>query len=334
MIFSLIVSIALAANSFHHYDLNTAWKKWSNEFGHTETVMMHGLSDERKQAFAYNYALVRQHNSMNTSWTLELNEFAAMPFDEFRQRNGYKRYMRENAPKATSVHKMSGIEAPSSIDWRPKLVNPVKNQGQCGSCWTFSTVASLESAYAKLTSSLEEFSEQDLVDCVKNYQGCCNGCGGGLMDYAFGYMKDDQSGADDMESNYPYTAKDGTCAYSASKAFTGAKVTGFVDVTSKDEDALLDAVATQGVISIAVNAAHHWQLYSGGILDVSFLCNPDQLDHGVAVVGYGTEDKDYWIVRNSWGPSWGEEGYIRLVRGKNMCGVATQPSYPTMETAN
>jgi C1A family cysteine protease len=296
--------------------------------------MMHGLSDERKQAFAYNYALVRQHNSMNTSWTLELNEFAAMPFDEFRQRNGYKRYMRENAPKATSVHKMSGIEAPSSIDWRPKLVNPVKNQGQCGSCWTFSTVASLESAYAKLTSSLEEFSEQDLVDCVKNYQGCCNGCQGGLMDYAFGYMKDDQSGADDMESNYPYTAKDGTCVYSSSKAFTGATVTGFVDVTSKDEDALMDAVATQGVISIAVNAAHHWQLYSGGILDVSFLCNPDDLDHGVAVVGYGTEDKDYWIVRNSWGPTWGEEGYIRLVRGKNMCGVATQPSYPTMETAN
>merc|ERR1719354_1271088 len=114
MIFSLLLSIALAGNNFHHFDLNTAWKKWSNEFGHTETVMMHGLSDERKQAFAYNYALVRQHNSMNTSWTLELNEFAAMPFDEFRQRNGYKRYMRENAPKATSVHKMSGIEDQSS----------------------------------------------------------------------------------------------------------------------------------------------------------------------------------------------------------------------------
>lgn len=332
MIFSLICAIALAANNFHHYDLNTAWKRWQMHYGNSETVLAHGLDDERKIAFSYNYALVRQHNSMNMSWSLELNEFAAMPFDEFRQRNGYKPWMKESAPKASATHQIVG-GAPSSIDWRPKLVNPVKNQGQCGSCWTFSTVASLESAYAKLTENLESFSEQDLVDCVKNFQGCCNGCQGGLMDYAFGYMEQSQSGRDDMESNYPYTAKDGTCEYSASKAFSGAKITGYTDVTSKDEDALLDAVANVGVISIAVNAAHHWQLYSGGILDVSYLCNPDKLDHGVAVVGYGTDGKDYWIVRNSWGPSWGEEGYIRLVRGKNMCGVATQPSYPTMEVS-
>jgi len=333
MIFSLICAIALAGNNFHHHDLETAWKKWQSAYGKTETALMHGFNDDRRTAFSYNYALVRQHNTMNASYTLELNEFAAMSYDEFRQRNGYKKWMREQlGSQATGVHKIVG-DAPSSVDWRPKLVNPVKNQGQCGSCWTFSTVASLESAYAKLTESLESFSEQDLVDCVKDYQGCCDGCQGGLMDSAFGYMMQSQSGADDMESSYPYTAKDGSCMYSSSKAFNGAQITGFKDVPSKDEDALKDAVANVGVVSIAVNAAHHWQLYSGGILDVKFMCNPDQLDHGVAVVGYGTDDKDYWIVRNSWGPSWGEKGYIRLVRGKNMCGVATQPSYPTMAVA-
>jgi len=331
MIFSVIFALAFAGNDFHKMDLDTAWRRWQQTYGNSETVLGHGLNNDRKMVFASNWAMVRQHNSMNASYTLELNEFAGMSYAEFSSRNGFMGQLPTN-PAPLGTHEIVG-DAPQSVDWRPKLVNPVKNQGQCGSCWTFSTVASLESAYAKLTDDLQEFSEQDLVDCVKDYQGCCSGCGGGLMDSAFGYMMQSQSGADDMESNYPYTAQDGRCTYAASKAFNGAKITGFKDVASKDEDALLDAVASKGVISIAVNAAHHWQLYSGGILDVSYFCNPDQLDHGVAVVGYGTEDKDYWIVRNSWGPSWGEQGYIRLVRGKNMCGVATQPSYPVMSVS-
>lgn len=296
----------------------------------------------RMKIYMENKKKVAKHNAKAAkgqySYHLAMNEFGDLLHHEFvAQMNGFKKRAKNETERplgATYLAPAHVEKLPTDVDWRTHgAVTPVKNQGQCGSCWTFSTVASLESAYAKLTDDLQEFSEQDLVDCVKDYQGCCNGCGGGLMDSAFGYMMQSQSGADDMESNYAYTAEDGRCKYAASKAFTGAKITGFKDVTSKDEDALLDAVASKGVISIAVNAAHHWQLYSGGILDVSYFCNPDQLDHGVAVVGYGTEDKDYWIVRNSWGPSWGEQGYIRLVRGKNMCGVATQPSYPVMSVS-
>jgi len=319
MIFFALISFALASPllTWEEYKVQYG-KKYANKFEH----------NKRQAAFQENVEKIKKHNSEGHSFTLGLNEWADLTGDEFFK------FMSQpyNRTRPRRVKKLNNT-APDSVDWRSKgAVTPVKNQGQCGSCWAFSTTGSTEGSAAINSGKLISLSEQQLVDCSKAEHN--NGCGGGLMDSAFGYMMQSQSGADDMESNYPYTAKDGTCVYSASKAFTGATVTGFVDVTSKDEDALLDAVATQGVISIAVNAAHHWQLYSGGILDVSFLCNPDDLDHGVAVVGYGTEDKDYWIVRNSWGPTWGEEGYIRLVRGKNMCGVATQPSYPTMETAN
>merc|ERR1719436_1571444 len=305
-------------------------------YSNSATVKAHGINGDRKEIFAYNYAFVRMHNSRNQSFTLALNEFAAMTEEEFTQRNGFRQGERSWRSIGES-HVVIG-DAPSSIDWRPKLVNPIKNQGQCGSCWAFSTIVSLEGQYAKLTNDLTSFSEQDLVDCVKNQKipgqsdTCCNGCQGGLMDYAFQYMIDSQSGSDDTESSYKYTARNGRCKFEKSKAFKDAKVTKYTDITKGSESELMDATATVGPISVAVNANNAWQLYSGGVLKPLF-CPGSKLDHGVAVVGYGKEGaKEYWIIKNSWGKTWGEKGYVRLHRGSNTCGVANSACYPTLES--
>lgn len=331
MIFFLICAFAFA-NNLHTYDLETAWKRWNNMYEKSSTVMAHGIDGERKEIFAYNYAFVRMHNSRNQTFTLALNEYAAMTEAEFKQRNGFTNEQRDWKSLGESYVMQGNV--PDSVDWRPKLVNPIKNQGQCGSCWAFSTIVSLEGQYAKLTSDLQSFSEQDLVDCAKNVkipgssQTCCDGCKGGLMDYGFQYMIDSQSGSDDSEKSYPYTGKDGTCHFDGGSAFKDAQVTGFVDLKSEDE--LLDATANVGPISVAVNANTFWQLYHSGILN-PIVCNPDKLDHGVAVVGYGKDGDDYWIIRNSWGTVWGEKGYARLLRGSNKCGIANgPPSYPKM----
>ena len=153
------------------------------------------------------------------------------------------------------------------------------------------------------------------------------------MDDAFSYMIKSQSGGIDTEAAYPYRGVAGSCSYDTSK--DGAHIGGWTDIPQGDEAALMDAVATVGPVSIAVDAAIGWQLYFGGIMH-PVLCssNPAKMDHGVAIVGYGTDNgKDYWIIRNSWGSGWGEKGYARIVRGKNACGLANAASYPTTVAA-
>jgi hypothetical protein len=172
------------------------------------------------------------------------------------------------------------------------------------------------------------------------------GCKGGLMDDAFDYLVLKQGGAIDTEAAYPYTGRAGTCVYkpnswtsdswakTAAPYRSGASIGGWTDVPAGDEAALLDAVATVGPVSIAVDASIGWQLYFGGIMR-PLLCSsdPKKMDHGVAIVGFGTEGgEDYWIVRNSWGAHWGEKGYARIIRGKNACGLANSASYPTSVT--
>jgi C1A family cysteine protease len=339
MIFALFLAVAFAFNNLYLHSLDDAWKGWLTMYKETETMTQHLLEekmDVRKEIFALNYAYVRMHNSRNASYWLELNEFAAMTNDEFRAtRNGYNNIEHKRMGES---HVMSEEASPSSVDWRGKLVLPVKNQEQCGSCWAFSTIVSLEGQYAKLSESLLSLSEQDLVDCVKNVKipgqsdTCCDGCEGGLMDYAFQYMIDSQSGTDDTESSYKYTARNGRCKFEKSKAFKDAKVTKYTDITKGSESELMDATANVGPISVAVNANNAWQLYSGGVLKPLF-CPGSKLDHGVAVVGYGKEgEKEYWIIKNSWGNTWGEKGYVRLHRGANTCGVANSACYPTLES--
>jgi len=345
----LFVLLALAFagnNNLHNVPLDQAYRQWHVLYGshsHLKTAQFTNgtFSDKRFEIFAKHYALVKMHNSrFNESYTLELNKFATMDNEEFKSfYNGYNNELKKTLPKNPNVRPAydGSVKIADSVDWRDHdLVTDVKNQGGCGSCWTFSAVVSLEGQMAKATGNLVSLSEQDLVDCVKKQKiagstdTCCDGCQGGLMDYAFQYLMDKQDGEEEMEIVYPYTGADGRCNWKSSKAYTDAKVTGFTDVTQGDESSLQEAVSSVGPISVAVNANNGWQLYHSGVL-TPIWCPGSKLDHGVAVVGYGTDSgKDYWIIKNSWGKTWGESGYMRLNRGANTCGVANAASHPTI----
>ncbi|XP_063728288.1 procathepsin L-like [Symsagittifera roscoffensis] len=283
-----------------------------------------------------NLRYVNQHNleaSLNkSSFTTALNEYSDLSIYDVRSTmNGYKYQkklqMTEKPSGAKMFTKPAESKAPESIDWREKgYVTPVKNQGQCGSCWSFSSTGSLEGQHFAKTHKLVSLSEQNLVDCTRSYGNM--GCNGGLMDYAFQYVKD--NGGLDTEKSYPYEAENDKCRFQ--KSDVGATDAGYRDIPAGDEDALKEAVGTIGPISIAIDASHmSFQMYSGGVYNEPN-CSPEQLDHGVLVVGYGTEDgQDYWIVKNSWGESWGENGYIKMSRNRNnQCGVATSASYPVV----
>jgi len=205
---------------------------------------------------------------------------------------------------------------------KKNAVTPVKNQGQCGSCWAFSTTGSLEGAWAISKGKLVSLSEQNLVDCSSSYGN--DGCDGGLMDQAFDYIIANKG--IDTEDSYKYTARDGNCKFN--KNTIGATLTKYTDVTAQSETALQSAIMKQP-ISVAIDASHSsFQFYSSGVYFES-RCSATQLDHGVTAVGYGTSSSAYYIVKNSWGTDWGMQGYILMSRNKNNnCGIATMSCYP------
>lgn len=211
-----------------------------------------------------------------------------------------------------------------TVDWVAKgAVTEVKNQGSCGSCWSFSTTGSMEGAHFIQTGELVSLSEQNLVDCSHNGN---LGCMGGMMDRAFTWT---ESHPLETEADYPYQGWTPTkgCRYDSAKGKVA--VQSFVDVTPQNPDALKAAIA-QGPVSVAVQANQKvFQRYTGGIITAD--CG-DNLDHGVLAVGYGEENgTPYYKVKNSWGPDWGEEGYVRIAitEGTGMCGIQSQPSQPT-----
>jgi C1A family cysteine protease len=277
-----------------------------------------------------NLDYIRAHNAKNSTYTLAMNEHGDLTNDEFlTQFVGYTPIQRDYI-RSVNTKMFSAQALPDSVDWVAQgKVNPIKDQGQCGSCWAFSAVGAIESAYAiEQNTSPISLSEQQLVDCSAA-QGN-QGCNGGLMDQAFEYVK---SKGLTTESNYPYTAQDGTCN-SAKAAQEAVVITGYTDVATNDETQLKAAVAQQPV-SVAVEAdGLDWQFYRSGVM--SDACGTN-LDHGVVAVGYGHDTAsglDYWKVRNSWGSSWGMSGYVLLKRGSTAgsageCGIAMDPSYPT-----
>ncbi|XP_028053339.1 cysteine proteinase RD21A-like [Camellia sinensis] len=308
------------------------YEKWLVKHGKAYNAI--GEKERRFEIFKDNLRFVQEHNAVNRTYKLGLNRFADLTNEEYRSmflggRMEIKK--RLSSPKSDRYVFRAGDRLPESIDWRDKgAVSPVKDQGHCGSCWAFSTIGAVEGINQIVTGDLIQLSEQELVDCDKAYN---TGCNGGLMDYGFQFIIN--NGGIDTEEDYPYRAVDGTCDQNR-KNVRVVSIDGYEDIPENDEKALKKAVAHQPV-SVAIEAGGRaFQLYESGVFTGHCGTN---LDHGVVAVGYGTEDGvDYWVVRNSWGPNWGENGYIRLERNINSiggkCGIAQMASYPMKTGSN
>jgi len=339
----LILCILLVELCYATTFFDLAKEEWI-EFKATHSKKYEDATEEKLRYKIYldNRHKIAKHNTRyhakEVSYKVSLNKYSDMLHSEFvRTLNGFNR---SAAISTNSVYKSfakieepvtfigaDNVVLPESVDWRPKgAVTDIKDQGHCGSCWSFSATGALEGQHFRKTGKLVSLSEQNLVDCSGSYGN--NGCNGGLMDNAFQYIKD--NGGIDTETSYPYEGIDDTCHFV--KKNVGATDRGFVDIPQGDEEAMKKAVATIGPVSVAIDASHEsFQFYSEGVY-YEPQCDSEQLDHGVLVVGYGTDEtskEDYWIVKNSWGTSWGDKGYIRMARNrKNHCGIATASSYP------
>ncbi|XP_026319315.1 cathepsin L [Hyposmocoma kahamanoa] len=332
----VLLTLVAAAQAVSFFDLvREEWQAFKME--HNKTYESELEDKFRLKIYAENKHKIAKHNQRFkqglVSFRLKQNKYGDLLHHEFVHiMNGFNRTshklagVRGQAQRGATYLAPAGVALPAEVDWRRKgAVTDVKDQGKCGSCWAFSTTGSLEGQHFRKTGYLVSLSEQNLVDCSSAYGN--NGCNGGLMDNAFKYIKDNDG--IDTEKSYPYEAKDDKCRYNPKNA--GADDVGFVDVPAGDEAKLMAAVATQGPVSVAIDASlETFQLYSDGVY-YDENCSSNNLDHGVLVVGYGSDEDggDYWLVKNSWGRSWGELGYIKMARNRdNHCGIASSASFP------
>jgi len=320
---ALLLLIGLVAVSAYTEDeYRTTFTAWMQKHGKTYT---NAEFLNRYSIFKNNMDYARDWNAKNTDTVLGMTIMADLTNAEYQ-----KIYLGTKITVTTPPAKVDNVKDTynATVDWRTKnIVTPIKNQGQCGSCWSFSTTGSTEGAHALKTGNLVSLSEQNLMDCSTSYGN--QGCDGGLMDDAFKYIIANKG--IDTEESYPYQAVQGTCQYNA--ANSGATLTTYTDVPQGDEKSLATAVLAQPV-SVAIDASHtSFQLYTTGIY-YDIFCSATRLDHGVLAVGFGTDTTsthNYWIVKNSWGTSWGQAGFIYMSKDRNNnCGIASMASYPTV----
>ncbi|KEH36607.1 papain family cysteine protease [Medicago truncatula] len=297
-------------------ELFQQWKKEHQKFYiHPEEAAL------RLENFKRNLKYIVERNAMRNSPVghhLGLNRFADMSNEEFKNK---------------FISKVESCDdAPYSLDWRKKgVVTGVKDQGNCGSCWSFSSTGAIEGVNAIVTGDLISLSEQELVDCDTTNDGC----EGGYMDYAFEWVIN--NGGIDTEADYPYIGVGGTCNVTKEETKV-VTIDGYTDVTQSDS-ALFCATVKQP-ISVGIDGSTlDFQLYTGGIYDGDCSSNPDDIDHAVLIVGYGSDgNQDYWIVKNSWGTSWGIEGFIYIRRNTNLkygvCAINYMASFPTKESTS
>jgi len=330
LVIAVVLCIAFASARRSESDYLNSWReftaKYNKNYNHDEAYY-------RYKIFKHNVDYVdyfNKYEAAERTFTVGINKFSDLSNEEFR---GF--FLGTKVDATTQVRSgqrqvpQVDLKAlPTAWNWTSQgAVTPIKNQGQCGSCWAFSTTGSTEGCHFLTTKTLVSLSEQNLVDCSSSEGN--EGCEGGLMDDAFKYIIANKG--IDTESAYPYTAETGTCQYSASAC--ASTVMSYTDVTSGSEPALQTAVYGAPV-SVAIDASQpSFQSYTGGVY-YEPACSPTQLDHGVLSVGWGVDTTNnntaYWIVKNSWGTDWGINGYIWMSRNaNNNCGIATMASFPS-----
>ncbi|MCD7450619.1 hypothetical protein HAX54_007593 [Datura stramonium] len=318
--------------------ISDLFESWCQQHGKT-------YSSEQERVFRFkvfeeNYAYITEHNSKgNSTYTLGLNAYSDLTHQEFRNSflglssaaNDFIKLKRGSSSSAGVLSDVGAVDIPSSLDWREKgAVTNVKNQGSCGACWSFSATGAIEGINKITTGSLVSLSEQELIDCDRSYN---DGCGGGLMDYAFEFVI--KNGGIDTEEDYPFREREGTCNKNKLQRRV-VTIDGYTDIPQYDEDKLLKAVATQPVSVGICGSDRAFQSYSKGIFTGP--CST-ALDHAVLIVGYGSKNGvDYWIIKNSWGTSWGINGYMHMQRNsgnqEGICGINKLASYPTKSSPN
>eukprot|EP00126_Sphaerothecum_destruens_P007153 Sdes_comp19714_c0_seq2m11655 len=312
------------------------FQRWAavNSKNYSETEVK-----RRHLQYLENKKLIEEHNQNADlyGYQLELNEYADLNHDEFfdsylSKLSPSKKLSSSSSSKTVFLKSLSPeLEnwLPESVDWRQKhVVVPPLNQGKCGSCWTFSSIAALESHHAIRTGKLVKLSEQQVLDCASNPTYGNQGCDGGVLDQAFRYIRDSQ-GVVSFKS-YPYTGVQGKCHTNPFAVV--ANITGWFDIPFGDEETLKEMVATKGPVAVAIHVSNKFKFYKSGVYyEPGCLNSLDQLNHGVVVIGYGTDShaRDYWLIKNSWGAEWGLEGTIKIARNRaNHCGVASQAVLP------
>ncbi|KMT04500.1 hypothetical protein BVRB_8g181660 [Beta vulgaris subsp. vulgaris] len=287
--------------------------------------------EKRLNIFSKNVERIENFNgnaSSNKLFTLGVNAFSDLTIEEFvATHTGYKRPFHSESMSGSSMTKglrfdQNLNDMPPSLDWREKgAVTPIKYQGQCGCCWAFSTVAAVEGLNQIKTGQLIPLSEQELLDCVQNN----NGCQGGWMTNAFDFIRQNQGLSREDEYQYQATKAQCRATYPSGNAVT---INGYQTVPRNDEATLMQAVSQQPV-SITIDASgYEFMHYKGGVFNGD--CAQNLSNHAVTIVGYGTDTDgtNYWLLKNSWGETWGENGYMKIIRDQNQCGITLYASYP------
>merc|ERR1712168_331372 len=319
MMFLLFALVAVAAAH------DQAWEDYKLEFN------KHYTAEEEPMRYANwkkDHEEVTLENAMfGHEFTQAVNELSDLTEEEYKQKYLSSLIVPEG-PSNNTMYVPTNAPLPNAVDWRSQgLVTPIKNQGQCGSCYSFSATGALECAWKKHSGSLISLSESQIVDCSGKYGNY--GCQGGWYMAAWKYIRD--VGGSACESKYPYVASKGWCRWNT--GMRCATVSSYHDTSPGSEADLTAALAEVGPVSVAIDATRSgFRNYRSGVFYDPY-CSSSALDHAVLAVGYGSEGgMDYYLVKNSWGTWWGDQGYIKMARNRNNhCGIATKPSYPIVE---
>ncbi|XP_028617602.1 cathepsin M-like isoform X2 [Grammomys surdaster] len=327
VVFLAILCLGMASPSPAHDPVSDAeWQKWKIKHGKTYSLE----EGQRRAVWEENMKKIILHNGENGlgkhGFTMEMNAFGDMTGEEFRK------LMTEipvpTVRKGKSVQKRLSVNVPKFINWKKKgYVTPVRIQGRCNSCWAFSVTGAIEGQIFRKTGQLIPLSVQNLVDCSRSYGN--RGCQFGSRRLALQYVKD--NGGLESEATYPYEEKEGSCRYNPENST--ASITGF-ELVPDNEDALMNAVATIGPISVGIDAWHESFLFYKRGIYYEPNCSSSAINHAMLLVGYGfigeeSDGKKYWLVKNSMGLQWGNRGYMRIAKDqRNHCGIATYALYP------